>query len=92
MCQICATAEITVPSLNLLLLSDWRPALLLLWNTRTYDPLPRNARSQVINFPFIPCILNLVSQLLINEQGLDVDFGKHCLTVGCLQVYCLRQI
>jgi hypothetical protein len=31
----------------------------------------------ITNLPLIPSLPNLVSQLRINQQGFDVDFGEH---------------
>ncbi len=42
---------------------------------------PRYADNLIINLPTVPSLQNLISQFLINQQGLDVDFGEHGRTV-----------
>ena len=45
---------------------------------------PGYAGGLIINLPLIPSLPHLVSQLLINQQGFDVDFGEHGQRMACL--------
>ncbi len=42
-----------------------------------------------MKLPSIPSRPNLISQLLINQQGFDIDFGEPCLIMARQQAECL---
>ena len=45
------------------------------------NKLPRYTYTIIVNQISIPLLPNLVSQFLINQYSLDVDFGEHGRTV-----------
>ena len=55
-----------------------------------YHPPPRQPRRLIINFPLIPSLPYLISQFLINQQGLYVDFCEHGRTVAAVRMFCQR--
>jgi hypothetical protein len=42
-----------------------------------YHKSPRQPRYLIIYHTRIPSLPNLISQFLINQQGIDIDFGEH---------------
>lgn len=51
-------------------------------NLRKIDQPAGNERGLIINLPRIPSIPNLISQLLINQQGFYVNVGEHGQRMG----------
>jgi len=51
--------------------------------TFDYKPPPQT-RHLIINFPLIPGFPDLISQVLIDQQGLYESFGEHGLKMACL--------
>ena len=48
---------------------------------RTRNKLLHRRGNYIVYFPSIPFIPNLIGQVLVNQQGLDVDFGEHGLSM-----------
>ena len=55
---------------------------------RSSNRPPRNPRHLIINFPLIPSLSDLVSGILINQYGLDVEFGEHPASMTGLWITC----
>jgi len=52
-------------------------------STDNYYP-PSEISNRVVYFPTIPSLPNLISQFLINQQGLDIVIGEYGLRTACL--------
>ena len=50
---------------------------------KTRNQHPHCASSFIVILSLIPSLPNLVSQILVNQQSLDVDFGERGLRIAC---------
>ena len=58
---------------------------------RAYNEHPGNAGQLFVNLPGVPSLRNVISQPLINQQGLDVEFSEHRNTVAAVLILGYRE-